>query len=122
MKTETEHLLYYSISGFFVFFFVYMFILLVDGGISAVTSTLVALSIALAIPVGYITYQAYVMTIYRRVWEKWFKVSDPCFELLNIDIKNKLKLLDEELAEKVKKCRGDTCKFFSTKQHKKRAY
>ena len=103
MKTETEHLLYYSIPGFFVFFFIYMFILLVDGGIAVITPTLVALSVALAIPVGYVTYQAYVMTIYRYVWEKWFKAPDPCFELLDIGLQEKLKLLDEKLAERVRK-------------------
>ena len=87
----------------FVFFFIYMFILLVDGGISVISPTLVALSVALAIPIGYVTYQTYVMTIYRCVWERWFKVPDPCFELLDIGLQEKLRLLDKKLAERVRK-------------------
>lgn len=101
MKTEAEHLLYYSIPGFFIFFFIYLF-LTVTGDTGFLSTSTIALTVAAVFPVGYLVYQAYVRILYDKIWRDWFSVPDPGFELLGKILEEEISSLDDELAKKVR--------------------
>lgn len=101
MRTEAEHLLYYSIPGFFIFFFAYLFLIVVVDT-NFLNTSMIAFTVAAVIPVGYLAYQAYTRILYDRIWKDWFSVPDPCFEYVEEILKEQIGLLDDELADKVR--------------------
>jgi len=102
MKTEVEQLLYYSIPGFFVEFLFLLFLFII-GKITFITSTAVAILVAIAIPVGYITYQAYAsLYFYEYVWRKGFSGEDSNLKLIGKMVDEKASELGEELSKKVR--------------------
>lgn len=101
MRTEVEQLLYYSIPGFFIFFFAFSF-LIVIGNTAVLDLYAITFIVAAVIPVGFIVYQAYVLTLYERIWYgKFFSVHEPCKELFKSYISKALGVLDPELVEKI---------------------
>jgi len=101
LRTEAEQLLYYSIPGFFVFFFVFLFLITI-GNTSIFDIRGITFIIAAVIPVGFIVYQAYVLTLYERIWYgNMFKILDPCRELFKSYISEVLKALDPKLVKEL---------------------
>jgi hypothetical protein len=103
LRTETEQLLYYSIPGFFVFFFVFLF-LIVIGNTAILDVRGITFIVAAVIPVGFIVYQAYVLTLYERIWYgDFFKISDPCKEFFKSYISEALGVLNPKLVRAIEK-------------------
>jgi len=100
MRTEAEHLLYYSIPGFFIFFFVFLF-LLIMGNNSFLNTGTIAFVVAAVIPVGYLTYQAYIKFFYDKIWNGR-PVQDLSSQLVERILEEKMGLLEDELAKRVK--------------------
>lgn len=99
MRTEAEQLLYYSIPGFFVFFFVFLFLTAI-GNTSFLDIRGITFVIAAVIPVGFIVYQAYVLTLYAGIWYgRFFKVQEPCKELIESYISEVLKAANPNLVK-----------------------
>lgn len=102
MKTEVEQLLYYSVPGFFIEFFVLLFLFLIGKPPSFDTATVSFLIVA-TIPIGYIVYQAYVISpIYRGTWEKWFGGGDTNLQLINQMIEEKTSVLSDSFGKSVR--------------------
>ena len=91
LRTEAEQLLYYSIPGFFIFFFAFLFLISIDK-FSIFSIDWVPFILAAVIPVGFIVYQTYVLTLYKTIWYgRFFYVSDPCKEFFKSHIDGALK-------------------------------
>ena len=102
MKTEAEQLLYYSIPGFFVFFFAFLFLIII-GYTAILDIRAITFIVAAVIPVGFIVYQAYVRTLYEKIWYgDFFKIPEPCKALFKSYISEALEMLDPKLAKEVK--------------------
>ena len=102
MKTETEQLLYYSVPGLFVEFLILLFLFLM-GKTTFITSTVVALLVVAAIPIGYMVYQAYTsLFFYGYVWRKGFSGEGSTLELIGKMVDRKTEELNEELKTKVR--------------------
>lgn len=103
MRTEAEQLLYYSIPGFFVFFFIFLFLIIV-GNTAILDIRGITFIVAAVIPVGFIVYQAYVLTLYEKIWYGGlFKIRQPGKELFKSYISEVLSMLDPELVREVEK-------------------
>ena len=99
MRTEAEQLLYYSIPGFFVFFFVFLFLTAI-GNTTFLDIRGITFVIAAVIPVGFIVYQAYVLTLYERIWYgRFFKIQEPCKELIKSYISEVLQETNPKLVK-----------------------
>jgi len=103
MKTETEHLLYFSIPGSFVLAFILLFFILV-GWTNFINSAYIALFIASVIPIGYTTYQAYVVTgFYDKIWRVWYSVSEPALDIIEQLLEGYLnEINDDDLRNKIR--------------------
>ena len=103
MRTEAEQLLYYSIPGFFVFFFAFLFLIII-GYTSVFDIRGITFIVAAVIPVGFIVYQAYVLILYEKIWYgSFFKIQDPCKEFFQSYISKVLETLNEDLREELDK-------------------
>lgn len=96
MKTETEHLLYFSVPGSFIIAFMLFFLVLV-GWTDFINSTYIALIVASVIPIGYATYQGYAVSgCYEKVWRKWHIVSEPALDIIERLILEQLSEIDDD--------------------------
>jgi hypothetical protein len=97
LRTEAEQLLYYSIPGFFVFFFAFLF-LIAAGNTVILDIRTITFTVAAVIPVGFIVYQTYVLTLYKEIWYgRFFKVHEPSKELIKSHISEVLRAINPEL-------------------------
>jgi hypothetical protein len=99
LRTEAEQLLYYSIPGFFLFFFLFLFLAAI-GNTSFLDIRGITFVIAAVIPVGFIVYQGYVLTLYARIWfGRFFRVHEPCKEIVESHFSEVLKATSPRLAK-----------------------
>jgi len=101
MKTEAEQLLYYSVPGFFIFFFVFLFLVMM-GITNILDIRVITFIVAAVIPIGFVTYQGYIRTLYRKIWKEWYRVLDPYYQFFERYLSQNLKIIDETLAKDVK--------------------
>lgn len=102
MKTEVEQLLYYSVPGFFIEFFVLLFLFLI-GKPPSFDATTISFLVVATIPIGYIIYQGYVISpIYRGTWEKWFGGGDTNLQLIDQLIREKTSVLSDRFGNSVR--------------------
>ncbi len=97
-------MLYYSIPGFFAFFFILLFLIMV-GKTSTFDTRAITFIIASVIPVGFVIYQGYVRTIYGKIWAQKGRlgVRDQCVELVAEFVDSHTKKMNQQMAEDVKK-------------------
>jgi hypothetical protein len=107
VKTESEQLLYYSIPGFFVFFFIFLFLILV-GFANILDTQVIAFVIAAVIPIGFITYQGYIYTLYPHIWGEWGRTTNPFSDFFKRCISRDLESLDANLAGNVRESIPET--------------
>jgi hypothetical protein len=99
LRTEAEQLLYYSIPGFFVFFFAFLFLIAI-GNTAILDVRAITFTVAAVMPVGFIVYQAYVLTLYEAIWYgRFFKVQEPCKEIIKSHISEVLQATNPNLVK-----------------------